>query len=286
VLIFSLPMALRTGWRDSSASALPVLRSDKIREMAAREERPAGRYVDAGGVRTYYEVDGDGDPLILLHGGLATIETWSNQRPALAERYRVYLPERRGHGRTPDVPGATGFDVMAGDTIAFMEALEIPSAHLVGWSDGGIIALEIALMRPDLVRRLVLIGTAAHIDGYTAETHDWIQNATPETFPSVLRDAYERLSPDGPDHFRVVFEKLVAVWRTEPRHDAAELAQLAAPTLVAIGDSDLVTVEHAAEMRRAILDAQLAVVPGAGHGLMFEKPDLVNRLIIDFLGAL
>jgi pimeloyl-ACP methyl ester carboxylesterase len=240
-------------------------------------------FVDAGGVRMYYEAEGEGEPLILLHGGFASVETWSAQRAALAEKYRVYLPERRGHGRTPDVAGPTGFDVMAKDTVAFMEAVGIPSAHLVGWSDGGIVALEVALTRPDLLGRLVLIGTAAHVDGYTLETREWNESATPDSLPPFVREAYERLSPDGPDHFAVVFEKLVTVWRTQPRHGSAELMRVAAPTLLLLGDNDVLTIEHAAEMRRAIPTAQLAVVPGADHGLMFARPDLVNRLILEFL---
>lgn len=250
-----------------------------------RSDEPVGRYVDAGGVHSYYEVEGQGDPLILLHGGFATIETWSAQRGALGGRYRVYLPERRGHGRTPDVPGPIGFDIMARDTTGFMEALGIDSAHLVGWSDGGVVALELALLRPDLVRRLVLIGTAAHSDGYTTQTTEWNRSVTPQSFPPFIRDAYDRLSPDGPDHFPVVFEKLVSVWRSEPRHDLAELAGVSAPTLLLLGDDDAVTVEHAAAMRRAIPDAQLAIVPGTDHGVMFGKPELVNRLILDFLAA-
>jgi pimeloyl-ACP methyl ester carboxylesterase len=243
----------------------------------------AGAYVDAGGVHTYYEVVGDGDPLVLLHGGFATIETWGAQAPALAERYRVYLPERRGHGRTADVPGPTGYDVMAQDTIAFMEALGISSAHLVGWSDGGNVGLEVALARPDLVRKLVLIGAAANFVGYTSALQAMTSKLTPEFLPSSMRQAYEALSPDGPEHFAVVFEKLIAVWKTEPHHTLADLERLAAPTLVLLGDDDDITIEHAAAMQRAIPDAQLAVVPGTDHALMFEKPDLVNRLILDFL---
>lgn len=239
--------------------------------------------VQAGDVNTYYEVEGEGEPLILLHGGFATIETWAAQRGALAQAYRVFLPERRGHGRTPDVPGPTGFDVMAADTAAFMEAVGIESAHLVGWSDGGIVALELALSRPELVRRMVLIGTAAHIDGYTDETKQMNETFTADFLPSFLRDSYDRLSPDGPGHFEVVFEKLSAIWRTEPRHDAAELARVTAPTLVMLGDHDMLTVEHAAEMARAMPHAQLAVVPGTDHAVVFEKPDVVNRLILDFL---
>src|SRR4029079_5224963 len=101
-------------------------------------------FADAGGVHTYYEEEGSGEPLLLLHGGLVTIETWAHQRPAFAERVHVYLPERPGHGRTPDVPGPTGYDLMAADTAAFMQALDIQSAHMVGWSDGGNVALELA----------------------------------------------------------------------------------------------------------------------------------------------
>src|SRR5437879_8815789 len=93
-------------------------------------------YVQAGGLRAYYEAVGEGEPLILLHGGLCTVETFGAQIPALASGYRVYVPERRGHGRTPDVEGPITYELMAQDTIAFMEALGIESAHLVGWSDG------------------------------------------------------------------------------------------------------------------------------------------------------
>jgi pimeloyl-ACP methyl ester carboxylesterase len=243
----------------------------------------AGRYVDAGGVRTYYEVEGEGEPLVLLHGGFATIETWAAQRAALTDRYRVFLPERRGHGRTADVPGPTGFDVMAADMLAFMSAVGIGPVHLVGWSDGGIVALEVALARPDVVRRLVLGGTAAHVDGYTTETKERMKTMTPDDLPAFVRERYDTLSPDGPGHFAVVFQKLMEVWRTQPRHDAAELARVTAPTLIMLGDKDVLTVEHAALMLRAMPNAQLAVIPGADHGVVFAKADLVNRLIQDFL---
>jgi len=242
-----------------------------------------GGYIDAGGTRTYYEVQGSGEPLILLHGGFATIETWRGQAPVFAERYRVYLPERRGHGRTPDVEGPMGFGLMARDTIAFMEALAIGRAHIVGWSDGGYVAMELALARPDLVRRLVLIGTAANGEGYTAETREGNEQLTPDSLAPFVRAAYDRLSPDGPEHFPIVFEKLAAVWRTEPDHSLADLARLTMPTLLLLGDHDALTVEHAAAMLRAIPHAELAVIPGASHGLLFEKPDLANRLILDFL---
>jgi pimeloyl-ACP methyl ester carboxylesterase len=99
----------------------------------------------------------------------------------------------------------------------------------------------------------------------------------------MLREAYEALSPDGPDHLPIVFEKIAQLWRTEPQMTLDELRTIRAPTLVLLADDDVLTVEHAAAMTRALPTAQLAVVPGTDHLLLFEKPDLVNRLIGDFL---
>src|SRR4051812_14959695 len=100
-----------------------------------------GSYIDVDGVRTYYEVTGAGEPLILLHGGLCPAESWDAQTAVLAEQYRVYVPERFGHGRTPDVDGPITYENMARHTIAFLEALDIKSAHLAGWSDGALVGL-------------------------------------------------------------------------------------------------------------------------------------------------
>jgi pimeloyl-ACP methyl ester carboxylesterase len=240
-------------------------------------------YVNAGGVRTYFAVEGEGEPLILLHGGGATLETFDGETSALASKYRVYLPERRGHGRTPDVEGPITYENMAEDTIAFLEALAIPPAHLVGWSDGALVGLLVALRRPELVRKLVLIGQCVNFQGARPEALALMEHFTPETFPPMLVQMYAAVSPDGPDHFRVVFDKLVTLWQKDPAIALGELARVAAPTLVLLGDDDMLTIEHAAAMQRALSNSQLAVVPGASHALPMEKPEIVNRLILDFL---
>jgi pimeloyl-ACP methyl ester carboxylesterase len=243
-----------------------------------------GNYVDVGGLHSYYEVSGEGEPLLLLHGGFCPVETFDGLTSRLAAACRVYLPERRGHGRTPDAEGPITFEIMAQDTIAFMDALDIRSAHLVGWSDGAVVALHVALQRPDLVRKLVLIGTAINHDGLPAEAREMLgPGLTPEILPPFLRELYANVSPDGPEHFDVVFGKLSATWKTEPNFQLSELERLAMPTLVMLGDRDMVTVEHAAAVQRAIPDAQLAVVPGASHGLPMETPELVSRPVIAFL---
>ena len=243
-----------------------------------------GAYVDAGGLNTYYEVNGAGDPLLLLHGGFCPAETFDGLTPGLAEAYRVYLPERRGHGRTPDVDGPITYEIMAQDTIAFMDALDIRDAHVVGYSDGAVVGLHVALQRPYFVSKLVLIGQALNHDDLPAQVQEILREGmTPEILPPFLRELYASVSPDGPEHFDVVFEKLKATWETAPSFELSELEHLSVPTLFMLGDGDMVTVEHAGAVQRAIPDAQLAVVPGASHGLPMEKPELVSRLVVDFL---
>jgi pimeloyl-ACP methyl ester carboxylesterase len=243
-------------------------------------------YVDAGGVRTYYEAHGSGEPLVLLHGGFCPVETFGGLTPLLADRYRVYLPERRGHGRTPDVDGPISYDLMADDTIAFMEAVGLPSAHLVGWSDGAVVGLLVALRRPDLVRRLVLIGQYANMDGIRPEMTELLKlEQMPDMLPPMLRELYAAASPDGPAHWDVVVDKLWQLYRTEPNIPLGELATVSAPVLIVAGEHDFPTEEHLEAMRRALSDGRLEVVPNATHGLPMEQPEVVARLMVDFLGT-
>jgi pimeloyl-ACP methyl ester carboxylesterase len=174
---------------------------------------------------------------------------------------------------------------MAADTAAFLDTLHTGPAHVVGWSDGATVALHLALSRPDLVRRLVLIGAAVTREGITpaAEALTWGPRAEHE-LTAMMRPQYEPLSPDGPDHFPVVLGKLLTMWRTQAEIGIAALGGVTAPTLVMIGDDDGVRVEHAAAMARALPDAQLAVVPGTSHAVPLEKPALVTQLLVDVLG--
>jgi pimeloyl-ACP methyl ester carboxylesterase len=239
-------------------------------------------HVDAGGLRTYYEARGTGDPLVVLHGGFASVDTFAGFTPLLAGHHRVYSPERRGHGRMPDVDGPITYEVMADDTIAFLDALAIGPAHVIGWSDGANVGMITAMRRPDLVRTLVLIGTAVNIDGAKPWARALTEHLTVDHLPPMLIEEYAALSPDGREHFPVVFDKLSRAIVDTPV-TLADLARITAPTLVMAGDDDLVAVEHAEAMRAAVPHGQLAIVPGASHGLPLEKPDLVARLILDFL---
>jgi pimeloyl-ACP methyl ester carboxylesterase len=237
-------------------------------------------YQELEGVRTWYDEQGEGEPIILLHPGGADARAWAPNLDALAARFHVFTPERRGHGRTPDVDGPITYELMAQDTIAFLERVVGEPAHLVGCSAGAGVALLAALRRPDLARRVVLISGVFHRDGWLPDAVD--PDASP---PSVLVQGYAELSPDGPDHFPVVSAKLARMNWEEPTLSVSELSGVTSRTLVMLGDDDEVTPEHAIAMYRGLPDAELAVVPGTSHGLLHEKPALCNEMIVNFLAT-
>jgi pimeloyl-ACP methyl ester carboxylesterase len=231
-------------------------------------------------VRTWYETHGDGQPLVLLHPGGAGVDARAfgpNLGP-LAAQFRVYTPERRAHGHTPDVAGPITFDAMAQDTMAFLETVVGRRAHVVGMSDGAIVALLVALRRPDLINRLVFVAGVFHFDGWLPHVID-PSNEPPE----FLARLYAEVSPDGADHYQVVVDKLAQMHLAEPTLTTDDLGGVSNRTLVMVGDDDEVRLEHAVAMYRAIPDAELMVVPGTSHGLLIEKPGLCNNVIIEFL---
>ncbi|MEV0026599.1 alpha/beta hydrolase [Streptomyces atroolivaceus] len=243
-----------------------------------------GDYANLPGVTTWYETEGAGDSLVLLHGGFCTNDTWGALRADLAAEYHVFLPERRAHGHTPDVPGPLSYQDMADDTVAFLETVVGGPAHLVGWSDGGVVALLVAIARPDLVRKVVVIGANFRPSPECFVEPAMLDTMTPDgTDLAFFREMYEAVAPDGAEHWPVVAAKVIDMWRTQPALTTGDLARVQAPVLVMVGDDDMMTLEHTIALYRAVPRSQLAVVPGASHLVPLEKPALVNRLITDHL---
>ena len=239
-------------------------------------------YVDLGPVRMWFDEQGGGEgtAAVLLHGGLCTADTWIMQLAALGASRRLLLPEQRGHGRTADV-GDVSYELMTADTIAFIEAAARGPVDLVGWSDGGNIGLHVAFRRPDLVRKLVAIGSNFHYEGTIPALIEG--TAGEEEGADMLRDLYQAVSPDGPDHWPIIKAKILDMWRTSPTLTEADLATIDRPVLVLVGDDDAVFLRHTIALYEALPHGQLAIVPGTSHLVPIEKPDLVNRLVADFL---
>lgn len=237
-------------------------------------------YVTLDGVRTWYDELGSGEPLVMLHPGGAGVDSraFAPNLPALTATFHCYTPERRAHGRTPDVEGPLTFEAMAADTIRFIEDVVGSRTRLLGFSDGAIVALLVAQRRPDLVERLVFAAGVFHHDGWLAGVID----PTLEP-PQFLADSYAELSPDGPEHYPVVVDKVTEMHQAEPSLTVTDLSRITTRTLVMIGDDDEVALEHGIALYRALPDAELAVIPGTSHGLLVEKPDHCNTIISDFL---
>ncbi|CAN5687912.1 alpha/beta fold hydrolase [soil metagenome] len=241
-----------------------------------------GSYVDIAGHATWVEEAGSGDEtIVLLHGGFGNGDELLDTigRP-LAGAYRLLAPDRRGHGRTADTDAPFHYEDMVDETIAILDQVVDGPAHLVGWSDGGIVALLLSRRRPELVTRQVLIGTNFHHDGVRP-----IEMADDDPLGAAMYQAYVERAPDGADHFQVVMEKTMTLFATEPTLTVDDLRQIPTPTLVLVGDDDVQELAHTVGLYESLPAGQLAVVPRASHALPMEHPDEVARLIRDFLTA-
>ncbi|MEV0247809.1 alpha/beta hydrolase [Nocardia sp. NPDC050712] len=237
-------------------------------------------YVQLGDVRTWYDETGVGEPVLLLHGGFVDSRSFDPAVAGLAEHFQVFRADRRGHGRTPDVEGPFTYDAMAADTIAFLDKVVGGPTHLVGYSDGGIVALLVALRRPDLVGKLVLISANFHHDGLVPGVLDGFADEEPLR---RLAGRYGEVSPDGEAHFRVIADKLLTMANGAPTLTVEDLATITARTLVLAADDDAMTLEHTIALYRAIPNSELSIVPGTSHLLVVEKPAEVYRRVGDFL---
>jgi pimeloyl-ACP methyl ester carboxylesterase len=240
-----------------------------------------GEYVQVGDIKTWYEVSGDGEPLVMLHGGMSDGTAWGANAPAMAQHYRTFIPDRRGHGKTPDVDGPLTYDAMTEDTIGFLEQVVGGPARLVGWSDGGIVALLLSMRRPDLVTRQVLVGTNFNHDGLLP---DFALGDDPNAEDvAMFKALYEAVAVD-PANWPVFFEKTARMWREEPMLTLDDLKAVEAPTLVLVGDDDAIYFDHTIALYEGIAASQLCVVPGTSHVVTLEKPALFDELVLAFLG--
>lgn len=217
--------------------------------------------------------------VVLLHGGLSSSASLlKSVGPRLARDFRVAAFDRRGHGRTADTSAPFHYRSMAEETVAFLELLGGRS-HLVGHSDGGIVALLTALARPDLVNRVVAVGANFHFDAVASSADLTFEGPAFEEWAAKFAER----SPDGLGHARAVADKTLTLLATEPTLTPADLAAMSRPVLVMAGDDDVVDLEHTVVLYQSLPDAQLAIVPGTSHAVLKERPKECARIITRFL---
>ncbi|MGW7726853.1 alpha/beta fold hydrolase [Streptomyces canus] len=241
------------------------------------------------GLEMYYETHGhapDGSrPLVLLHGGGQTVGlAFSAVLPALAADRHVVAPELQGHGHTADTDRELTVPDLASDVVALLDELGIQQADFLGFSLGGLTALELAVRHPERVGRLALAATMYTQDGVHEEVR--VPDYSSPRLPSQadfqeMADTYAAVAPD-PEHFQDFLAKVSAAAHAPLPWTAEDLRGLRAPTLLLVGDRDFVRVEHAAEMQQLIPDAQLAVLPATTHMSLMRRTSLLLPLLGEF----
>lgn len=258
-------------------------------------------YAPVNGLSMYYEIYGEGRPLILLHGAYMTIDTMGPVLPGLAATRQVIGIEQQAHGHTADIDRSITYERMADDTAALLAHLGVESADVVGYSMGGGIALQLAIRHPAVVRKLVVASASHSSDGMHEVALEMFPSITPELFAgSPIAAAYLRTAPN-PGDFPTLVEKLKQLDTTPFAWPDEDIRGIAAPTMILLGDSDGVRLEHAIELFRLLgggvmgdlqgmPSCQLAVLPGTAHfvppGLgLLDRADWLLELIPPFLDA-
>lgn len=228
--------------------------------------KKTGRYAEVNGLTMYYELHGAGRPLLLLHGGGSTVDTtFGRILPSLAATRRIIAPEQQGHGHTADIDRPLSFEQMADDTAALLRYLEIEQADLLGFSNGGNVALQLAIRHPHLVRKAIVASAFFRFDAIHPAIRESFKHATHEGMPVALRDAYMNANPN-PENLPTLVTKLMAMLLSSKDVRPEILQSIAAPTMIMLADNDIVGPEHGAEMTRLLQHGQLAVFPGSDHG--------------------
>jgi pimeloyl-ACP methyl ester carboxylesterase len=242
-----------------------------------------GRYASVNGLQLYYEEHGTGHPLVLLHGGLLTIDmSFGALIPLLAPSHRLIAVDMQGHGRTADVEREPTYPNLADDVVALLDHVGIERADVLGFSLGGLVALELGMRHPGRVDRLVVAAAHYRPDGYyDLSDPASVRMPTPAEF-AEMREVYERVAPD-PGHFDAFADRMNVVVHGHPGWSADDLRGIAAAVLLVIGDTDFVRIEHAAEMHDLIPDAQLAVLPGTRHTEVIHRTEVIVPLLARFL---
>ena len=236
-------------------------------------------YISLRGHQVYtYEWEHDGEAVILLHGGMSKTSSLDYILvPALEDDFHVFAYDRTAHGFTGDQVGSLHFEFQTNEAIAYLEDVVKEPAHLIGYSDGAIIALMVAIKRPDLVKSIISIGGNFHYNGVMPDAH--IMRAISQEDQAE----YNLISPDAPHTLLEKTQRMNVIWESEPTLTVADLALIQCPVLVLAGDDDVINHHHTVELYEALSLGQLAIIPGTSHSVMKEKPELLNAVIVQFL---
>jgi pimeloyl-ACP methyl ester carboxylesterase len=272
-------------------SILASCNAPTITEIDYGSNQQVGKYMDIDDIRIYYEIYGEGIPLLLFHGNGGSIQNFEFQIPELSKHFKVIAVDSRAQGRSTDSNKEITYDLMASDMNELINKLNLDSVSIFGWSDGGNIGLELAYAHPEKIKKLVTLGANYTHINYIAEEDS--VNLAPND-PMIVKikairqkratKASVRLTPI-PTKSPETQKKLNDLMENYPNFTEEQLTQIKIPTMVVVGDHDLINLDHAVKLSRSLPHSELFVVPGATHVVLWEQPELINSEIIKFIKA-
>ena len=241
---------------------------------------PAGQIARINGIDLYYETHGSGEPLLLIHGGLGNSAYWSKQLPMFAERFKVIVLDSRGHGRSTFTAEPISYALMTRDVVGLLDHLGIAAAEVLGWSDGAIIGLELAIHHRARVKRVVAFGANFRPEGVRTDIGD---NARFNAFIAQAAADYQKISP-APERWQEFLDNIGQMWATQPNYSDAAMRSTSTPVLVLGGlNEEAIYVEHIQATAALIPGAQLVLMPATGHFALWDEAAEFNRIVLDFL---
>jgi len=281
-IVATVLLAVVAGWASGLAGPAGAAEAlwQQLPAPAPMPEAKRSGYAPVDDIRMYYAVYGAGEPVILLHGGLGNADYWGNQVPALAEHYRVIVADSRGHGRSTRTDQPYSYQLMASDVLALMDYLQIDRAAIVGWSDGGIIGLDLAMNHPERLTKLFAFGANYKVAGLRDDIDG---NPTFNAYIERAGHDYRRLSKT-PDQYDAFVEQISGMWSSQPDYTPAQLGKITLPTVIADGAHDeAIRQEHTKELAELIPDAKLLILPDVSHFAMWQNPAEFNQAVLDLL---
>lgn len=273
---------------------LPAAKKDSVVTPSVKPTETG--YADVNGLKMYYEVYGEGKPIVLLHGSFMNIPlNWSHIIPVLAQKRKVIVTELQGHGRTKDIPREFSYEAMADDLSGLLKHLKTDSADVLGYSMGGGVAFQVAVRHPEQVRRLVILSGAYAHDGWWPDVEASFATMNADMFKgSVIQQQYDSMGND-PARFPEYIKKVLSI-DLKPYNWSKEVKNIKSPIFMAIGDADGIRYEHALELFRAkgggkmgdlhgLPKSRLAIIPGTTHIGMMVHADLWIPMVSDFLDS-
>ncbi|MGX9988028.1 alpha/beta hydrolase [Rhizobium laguerreae] len=259
--------------------------AERWAELPAFPSMPVAKtsgMADVNDINMYYAEYGEGEPILFIHGGLGNADVWGHQVADFARDHRVIVADSRGHGRSTRSQQPFGYDLMTSDYVALLDYLKIDKVTLVGWSDGGIIGIDMAMKHPEKLTRVIAQAANVTTDGVKA---DVLNNKTFNDYINVAGEYYRKLSPT-PNEYDAFVTQISEMWATQPAWTAADLGKISVPVTLAIGDHDeAVKLDHTEMMAKVIPGAKLVILKDASHFAMLQDPMGYDAMIRDAMAG-